>query len=104
MKYIAVKSFRFSRDGVTTEQAQSGDPVDIPAILVKGLFADGYIRLESEGKMLSGAPENKGGLEFVEVGVHDIVALRKEYHEMFGKKPFPGWKADKLQSMIDAKK
>ncbi|MEN6505014.1 MAG: hypothetical protein ABFD92_10770 [Planctomycetaceae bacterium] len=31
----------------------------------------------------------------------DVADLRKAYQAKFGKRPFPGWKADKLKSMIE---
>ncbi len=56
MPYEALKTFPFSRDGVTVETALAGDRPDIPAALVPGLIAEGYI---AETKSLGGAPENK---------------------------------------------
>lgn len=51
---IAAKPFPFSRDGVTLEHAIEGQPVDVPAHLLPGLMAEGYVT-----KAMDAAPENK---------------------------------------------
>ena len=64
--FAILKSFTFSRDGVTPVPATVGSVADIPAELVVGLVAEGYIEAKaieaaSENKMLRAAPENKHG-------------------------------------------
>jgi hypothetical protein len=34
----------------------------------------------------------------------ELTALRAEYRDVIGKKPFPGWDAETLRAKIDAKK
>lgn len=60
---IATKPFPFSRDGVTLEHAIEGQPVDVPAHLVPGLMAEGYLT-----KAMDGAPENKADPAPVKAG------------------------------------
>jgi hypothetical protein len=36
-------------------------------------------------------------------GLDNLTLLRAKYKELYGKKPFMGWKEDKLKEMIRAK-
>lgn len=51
-----IRPFPFSRDGVTTEQAEPGGAADIPDALVPGLTREGFVR---EVKAMPAPPENK---------------------------------------------
>ena len=62
-----LKSFPFSRDGSTTEQAEAGQTVDIPGDLVAGLSHEGFVEKappKVKGKIREAAvvmrpPDNK---------------------------------------------
>lgn len=41
--FKALKDFPLSRDGIRAESITAGQPVDVPAALVAGLLAEGYI-------------------------------------------------------------
>ena len=56
MPHEVLKAFSYSEDGVSAIVAAIGDEPEIPAALVAGLIAEGYI---AETKSLGGAPENK---------------------------------------------
>lgn len=76
----ALKSFPFSRDGVTSEWVEKGERADIPNELVAGLVKEKFIGEASdlktgtheskampgapETQALTAAPENKGVGEF----------------------------------------
>ncbi len=73
MKVFALRSFSYSRDGVTAIEAAAGAESDIPDEMVDALVREGYIRPPSvdaaalfdapaasrETMAFSGAPENK---------------------------------------------
>lgn len=99
MPYIAMKDFRFSRNGLTTEDAVKGQPVNVPENLVAGLERERFIAATGEHKNAGASPENKmlgSGPE----NKDDLNALRAEYQHAFNKKPFMGWDADTLKSKI----
>lgn len=43
MRALALRAFSFSRDGVTSIQAEPGETVDVPDSLYDGLVAEGWI-------------------------------------------------------------
>lgn len=88
-----LKNFRFSRDGIISIDAQSGETMDIPDNMIKGLSDAGYITDGLEVKMMP-PPENK--MADPPGNKEELASLRAEYHEAFGKKPFMGWNAAKL--------
>ena len=60
-----LKSFPFSRDGVTTHNAATGETVDVPDHLVPGLKKEGLLEVKDAGpsqenKNQGGPDENKG--------------------------------------------
>lgn len=57
MQCTILRSLTFSRDGFTPEPAAAGGVADIPADLVAGLEAEGYVRRET--KDAGPSPENK---------------------------------------------
>lgn len=95
MKCSVLKSFLFSHDGVTVEQAKAGDRVDIPNGLVPGLCGEGYIaeiaekattappenkaiQRAEENQAEDAAPENKGGFsrdDIADMGKADVIDL-----------------------------
>ena len=65
MPHEVLKAFSYSEDGVSAIVAAIGDEPEIPAALIAGLIAEGYIAetkslgAAPENKMLAAAPENK---------------------------------------------
>lgn len=103
MECMVLKSFPFSRDGVTTLQARAGETVDIPDDLVPGLTGEGYVKAADgmidhkafdrapEVQAFEAAPENKvatyearetgrGWFAIFKDGV-EVEALKKVRHE-----------------------
>jgi hypothetical protein len=63
----ALKPFNYSHDGVTPLHLAEGDDAsDVPAELLPGLIAEGYVSeakaaKPAKNKAISAAPENKSG-------------------------------------------
>lgn len=96
MECIILMDFPFSTDGINQIQATKGETRDdIPTALHPGLVREGYIEFKSAGaapenKALGATPENKD----------QLAALRTEYQEVVGKRPFMGWDQDELERRI----
>lgn len=59
MQVEACTEFLFSRDGITSERLATGDVVDIPDHMAKGLIFEGYVREVDARKSIEAAEENK---------------------------------------------
>lgn len=59
MKVLALRFFRYSRDGVTELLAQKGEEPDVPDNLVEGLVAAGAVELLDESAPAPPAPKPK---------------------------------------------
>lgn len=58
MTHKVLKAFAYSEDGVRSQQAAEGETVTVPAHLVPGLVAEGYLAEAGlETKVIDGAPE-----------------------------------------------
>lgn len=74
------------------------ESVDLGALDVEVMRQSPYVEItEGEAK----APKPKKAAKKKAAPDPEVVRLRGEYTDLAGKKPFAGWKADRLQSEID---
>lgn len=73
-----LKSFDFSRDGFTTQNAVRDTQAEIPDHLVVGLEAEGYVA-RMEAKNLGAAPENK---TLDDIEPLDAVVIPEDYESL----------------------
>ncbi|WP_223566930.1 hypothetical protein [Agrobacterium tumefaciens] len=79
--------------------------VELGALDAEIMRQSPYVEISDGG--VSSAPKAKAKASGKEKTKHEVdpalVKLRIDYEELFGKKPFNGWKAAQLQDKIDAK-
>lgn len=90
-----LKPFRFSRDGVTPIEAATGQPVDIPDLLLAGLEAEGFVLAHKIQPPL----ENKRTRGVVAPS-DDLAALRARYEAVTGRLPDGRWGDARLRQEL----
>lgn len=104
-KMIAARSMTYG-----TRRLQAGEAFEAPRRDARLLAAMGRaktVEVEEAGSQEPRDPldhDSDGRKDGSESGGDALKALRAEYHDVVGKRPFAGWDADTLRAKIDEAK